>query len=53
MALSKEFNRFEDIDDEDLDALRKDLQNGNTRKSDKKCETITFSKIAVCYKYTC
>ena len=32
MALSKELNRFEDIDDEDLEALRDDLQNANTKK---------------------
>ena len=35
MALSKEHKRFDDIDDNDLQSLLKDLENQNTVKSDK------------------
>ena len=40
MALSKEFNHFEDISDDKLDLIRQDIIPKNTKKSEKKCENI-------------
>ena len=44
MAQSRELHQFEDITDEDLEALRNDLVPKNTRKAEAKCE-----RILMCY----
>ena len=45
MALSKPNKHFEDIDDDDLEGIIKNLENANSAKSDRKCEKIFVSDL--------